>query len=318
MATIVIRNVDAELHARLKAAARVNRRSMAAEVRARLRDSLAAETAASGRRWGPRCGRCLARLAASNSNFPSAANLSNAIPRISPAPNGTDDCPAGQITRSSHPRESGSRKWGSSGPQRGGAGLPTQRTRRQAQNYLNVTGSKQPRIVARISSRPQAPRSSPRFRLRQIRPSRKRAERACCPPPDRSRRQGALGPQPRGEQSQIRRAMPAADHFRLADERIDRTRGWRQAGEMGLRPTMDGVVLRIGERFRIQIDKTHGHARLRQVVFQHRRLFVGVAPPAHGLGGAQPGAKPRHVVKSDVPKGIMREHRRSLGRDGPW
>jgi len=47
MATIVIRNVDAELHARLKAAARVNRRSMAAEVRARLRDSLAAETAAS-------------------------------------------------------------------------------------------------------------------------------------------------------------------------------------------------------------------------------------------------------------------------------
>src|ERR1700677_4584323 len=56
---------------------------------------------------------------------------------------------------------------------------------------------------------------------------------------------GALGPQPRGEQSKIRRAMPAPDHFRLAYEGIDRTRAWRQAGEMGLRPAMNGIVLRI-------------------------------------------------------------------------
>src|ERR1700677_2171503 len=60
---------------------------------------------------------------------------------------------------------------------------------------------------------------------------------------------GALGPQPRGEQSQIRRALPAADHFPLADERIDRTRAWRQTGEMGLRPVINGIVLRIGEWF---------------------------------------------------------------------
>jgi len=46
MATIVIRNVDAELHARLKALARGNGRSMEAEARARLCESIAAEAAA--------------------------------------------------------------------------------------------------------------------------------------------------------------------------------------------------------------------------------------------------------------------------------
>jgi antitoxin FitA len=46
MATIVIRNVDAELHARLKASASDHGRSMEAEARSRLRDSLAGETAA--------------------------------------------------------------------------------------------------------------------------------------------------------------------------------------------------------------------------------------------------------------------------------
>ena len=46
MATIVIRNVDNELHARLKASASDHGRSMEAEARARLRESLATETAA--------------------------------------------------------------------------------------------------------------------------------------------------------------------------------------------------------------------------------------------------------------------------------
>jgi plasmid stability protein len=44
MATIVIRNVEDELHARLKASASDHGRSMEAEVRARLRESLGAET----------------------------------------------------------------------------------------------------------------------------------------------------------------------------------------------------------------------------------------------------------------------------------
>src|SRR5271155_4360959 len=59
---------------------------------------------------------------------------------------------------------------------------------------------------------------------------------------------GALGSEPRGEQPQMRRAMPAADHFRLADKGIDRTRAWRQAGEMGLRPAINGIVLSIGRK----------------------------------------------------------------------
>jgi antitoxin FitA len=43
VATIVIRNVDDELHARLKASASDHGRSMEAEARARLRESLAGE-----------------------------------------------------------------------------------------------------------------------------------------------------------------------------------------------------------------------------------------------------------------------------------
>jgi len=43
MATIVIRNVEDELHAKLKASANQHGRSMEAEARARLRESLAAE-----------------------------------------------------------------------------------------------------------------------------------------------------------------------------------------------------------------------------------------------------------------------------------
>jgi plasmid stability protein len=46
MATIVIRNVDDELHARLKASASDHGRSMEAEARARLRESLAVENPA--------------------------------------------------------------------------------------------------------------------------------------------------------------------------------------------------------------------------------------------------------------------------------
>lgn len=42
MATIVIRNVDAELHSQLKASANERGRSMEAEARARLRESLEA------------------------------------------------------------------------------------------------------------------------------------------------------------------------------------------------------------------------------------------------------------------------------------
>jgi len=46
MATIVIRNVDDELHARLKASASDHGRSMDAESRARLREGLAVESPA--------------------------------------------------------------------------------------------------------------------------------------------------------------------------------------------------------------------------------------------------------------------------------
>ncbi len=52
MATIVIRNVDSELHARLKASASDHGRSMEAEARARLRESLLVESPASRQTLG--------------------------------------------------------------------------------------------------------------------------------------------------------------------------------------------------------------------------------------------------------------------------
>ena len=52
MPTLVIRNIDDDLHARLKASAKERGRSMEADVRARLRESLAAENPASGQTLG--------------------------------------------------------------------------------------------------------------------------------------------------------------------------------------------------------------------------------------------------------------------------
>jgi plasmid stability protein len=52
MATLVIRNVEAELHARLKAQAAAHHRSMEEEARLLLRQGLAASPAAQPQRFG--------------------------------------------------------------------------------------------------------------------------------------------------------------------------------------------------------------------------------------------------------------------------
>jgi hypothetical protein len=106
------------------------------------------------------------------------------------------------------------------------------------------------------------------------------------------------------QQAQEGRAMPLADHLRLADEGVDRPRPRRQMSEMRLRPDMDAVILRIGERPAVQGHDPHLHARLAEVLFQQRRLLHSIAPPARHLGRAQPPAEPRQIRPRGRPEAI--------------
>ena len=112
------------------------------------------------------------------------------------------------------------------------------------------------------------------------------------------------------EQAQIRSPMAAPDHRRRPDETVDRPRPSGQMHEMRLRPGVDLVVLRIGERPASEADDAHCHARLVQVRAQEFKLFAWISPPARDLGRAEPAAKPRQVVSRCEAKGIGREHRR--------
>src|SRR5690348_2292738 len=64
---------------------------------------------------------------------------------------------------------------------------------------------------------------------------------------DRDQRR-ALRAKPFREQPQIRLAMAAPDHRGQADKAVDRARALRQMPKMRLRPGVDLVVLRVGER----------------------------------------------------------------------
>jgi len=125
-----------------------------------------------------------------------------------------------------------------------------------------------------------------------------------------------FGAEALSEQTQIRRPMAVPDHRRRPDEAVDRPRPSGQKHEMRLRPGVDLVVLRIGERPASKGDDAHCHVRLVQVRAQEFKLFAWISPPARDLGRAEPAAKPRQVVSRREAKGIGREHRRgSLSRE---
>src|SRR5271165_1800619 len=105
--------------------------------------------------------------------------------------------------------------------------------------------------------------------------------------------------------------MAPPDHRRRPDEAVDRPRPSGQMHEMRLRPGVNFIVLRIGERSASKGDDAHCHARLVQVRAQEFKLFAWISPPARDLGRAEPAAKPWQVVSRYEAKGIGREHRRA-------
>jgi hypothetical protein len=89
--------------------------------------------------------------------------------------------------------------------------------------------------------------------------------------------------------------MAPAGHLGLADQGVDRARAGRQVVQMGLRPRMDIVILRIAEGAACVGDDTHDHPRLVQILYKQRHLLLRVAPPAHNLRRIEPSAQKRKV-----------------------
>ena len=73
----------------------------------------------------------------------------------------------------------------------------------------------------------------------------------------------------------------------------------RQMGEMGLRPGVNLIVLRIGEGAPAEGDDLHRHQRLVEVFSQELELPARVAPPTRDFGRHEPAAQARQVGGRD-------------------
>lgn len=122
---------------------------------------------------------------------------------------------------------------------------------------------------------------------------------------DRDRR-GALGDQHLGELAQKRAAMAMSDHLRHADKGVDADCAGGKRYEMWLRPDVDGIGL--GERNAVMLDDPLPHLRLVQVASEKHQLFLGLAPPAHDLGGLQPERHHRQIGASKGSEAVRRPH----------
>ena len=66
---------------------------------------------------------------------------------------------------------------------------------------------------------------------------------------------------------------------------------------MRLGPTMYLIVLRVRERLTLEVDDTHDHPGLVQILHEQRKLLIRITPPAHDFRCLKPAAQQREILR---------------------